>query len=1733
MPARGAYKMSMNPIETTKTISDEYLSYLKSILAVKDVDITQKAFDELEKSEFVKGPFLEATPPFVNGKSLRDLINEAVANEEFTKIGKAAEIDRPLYDHQEKAFRKVTVDKRNVIVATGTGSGKTESFMYPIFNELMNQKTSDKLDDGVRALLLYPMNALANDQMKRLREFLAEYPDITFGRFTGETIETQSKALDGYREKREREIKAKNPSAIKGIDYKDSDLNPLPNERISREAMRNSPPHILLTNYAMLEYLLIRPEDTVFFDGNYARAWKFIVLDEAHTYKGANGTEIALLLRRLKERVCENKKNVIQCIATSATLGDQKAFPDLAKFASNIFDEKFEIEDIVTSVRKKRSINSKMKKYSFEEYQGFKSTVQSMEEEERAQWLHERLVVDERIVNVLNLLESKPKDIKEVANRVFADYPDIQTRVKGLILLIELGVIARPDKDSAALLPARYHLFVRALEGVYVALYPNKQVFLDRKEIINVNDLKIPVFELANCQNCGQEYLIGKDKEQYLRPAMEGEKLEYYMLTNETVDSEIDTDGDDEAIEAADVKKVDPYELCTVCGKLELAGAKRKEKCCSTTDNKKILKVYKMVTKGKSREVNTCASCGSISNALIKRFMTANQPATYIVANSLYTMIPPQKIKAPTIESSDNSIFDFGEEEIKIPDYYDERGRKLLVFSDNRQEAAFFAAYMDNKYNQLMWRRLILNELRTREDGILLGDFIPILVKKAKEASLFPDIADLSNTDKEIIAGTYILKEFMGHERKQGLEGSGYIGFLPDKAGLNLKGRWGFSPEELWTLLSMVMDTLRMTGAITYPENIDPENENFAPRNRNVYFRKEEKGRYQGSYITSFLPAGSANNKRFDYIRKILESMGSNKTDAKTKGLEILTEIYNNMITPLSGRGYFVMENLGQEGILTRINYKKWVVKYHKDEDKLFRCKRCGKVTNHNIKNICPEFRCIGLLEDITAKDFRNDPYYTKVYSQDKLIPMIAREHTAQLNKDTASTVQTKFENGEVNVLSCSTTFEMGVDVGQLEAILLRNVPPETSNYIQRAGRAGRRTSATAFSVTYARRSSHDLNYFANPSEIISGKIKAPYIEMTNDKIAGRHVNSIVLAWFFRKHKDYFVGKVRALTGCDGRETVVTVLKKELDQRPQELMDAIEKILSPELMERLQIKTWSFVEKIVGENGTLTNAIEEKQRDLEYLNEILKQRNEKTKAGKKQYTDDIIKLINTFEEQQTINFLASSGVIPKYGFPVDVVKLDILNNATEAKEVDLSRDLKMAISEYAPGSEIIAAGKVWTSHSINKIRDKEWPTYRYFECPDCRRSTLGDGVTTLDDADEGQAHICSCGAQMKPHKFIIPIFGFSTSWNEKAKRVGESRPRRFYPTKIQFAGFDELDQYQMLERKDEEIHIADKVIDATYSPQGKLVLMNKGNNNSGLFICKHCGYAQSTPNDFDHKNRMGKDCKNKYPTNASLGHVFTSDILRLEFPDKYVMQIPDHDQWTTLLYALLEGASDALGISRNDINGCLDRSGSYPAIILFDEAAGGAGHVKRIYSQLEEVMKAAYRRVDGHCGCGEETSCYGCLRSYGNQMEHDVLARGMAKEYLEWLLLEKTGSKITFIPKEDKAPKIEAKEIVISDQWKETLKLIMSSNEPAGYNFAMELIEAGVTNPPDEVGYELSSEEYGVLGYEAEMVWHSKKVAVLLNSDEVFSAKEKFSENGWKVYIIEVDKASDTAKELI
>lgn len=317
----------LNPIERSRYINKRYKEYLRSSFRFGKGTLQNLFENELEDEELFKGPYVALSLPFKRGKCIDELIEEGEVCQSFQKLSDV-NFTRPLYAHQEEAIRQIGAG-RNAIVTTGTGSGKTECFLYPILNELLKDIENGNRTIGIRALFLYPMNALVNDQIDRVRAMLTNCPDITYGFFTGETPEEASM---NYRAKLSEESGTIIPD----------------NELVSRREIRERPPHLLFTNYSMLEYLLIRPNDYTIFSPEMLSNWKYVVLDEAHSYFGSLGIELSMLMRRITGMAPQKPRFIL----TSATLGEQgKSEAEILKFANNLTSANFEDRDIIFSKR--------------------------------------------------------------------------------------------------------------------------------------------------------------------------------------------------------------------------------------------------------------------------------------------------------------------------------------------------------------------------------------------------------------------------------------------------------------------------------------------------------------------------------------------------------------------------------------------------------------------------------------------------------------------------------------------------------------------------------------------------------------------------------------------------------------------------------------------------------------------------------------------------------------------------------------------------------------------------------------------------------------------------------------------------------------------------------------------------------------------------------------------------------------------------------------------------------------------------------------------------------------------------------------------------------------------------------------------------------------------------------------------------------------------------------------
>jgi len=1622
--------MSLDPIKTTKAITESYLNYLSTTFHLRDMEL-QRQFDEALRTpdKFVKGPILEATPPFETGNTIESLIREGVLSPRFRVLrSEKLPLDRPLYQHQEEAIRKMVLHDRSIVVATGTGSGKTEAFLVPILNHLFREETSGGLEQpGVRALLLYPMNALANDQMARMRDLLKNYPRITFGRYTGETEPEEPKAIERYRKMFQRD--------------------PYPNELVSRDQMRETPPHILLTNYAMLEYLLLRPDDHVFFDGEYASHWRFLVIDEAHTYTGAKGIEMAMLLRRLKDRVVEGEAGRLQCVATSATLGkDEKDFPEVAHFAQQLFGERVEWfesdpfrQDVIKATRKSiislRPSHWKPDPTLYTKWQKVirestgRECISALIDEGRnvgipeetlrsaagasgddcSLFLYEVLKGDGRVVALQQALEQEPRYLGDVAVELFGDTSHAR---EWLVTLVDLAAKARPASDDQPLIPARYHLFVRAIEGAYLALRPDRRLYLERREQVDVAGQQYAVFEIAACRQCGATYLVGEEQEvngkvilkqpgkQYFdNPG----KLVFYLLLDEEM-KEL-PDDEDEVVgygEDMEPKVGDRYNLCATCGAIDRDTLLSPLCGCNASNYLNVIRIL-----SKEGKVHSCPACGSRSPAsLVWRFLTGNDATASVLATALYQQLPPRRKEGSEI-SEDQMTTDDAWTSTAVSSRptaalemgSSGEGRQLLVFSDSRQDAAFFAPYLNRTYSQILRRRLILKVIEDNHEGVIedrwrVQDLINPLQREADRLGLF---SGKSPQEQKSEAWKWVLYELLAIDRRNSLEGLGCLGFslvkpdrwCPPKPLMD----WGLSADEVWILFQILLDSFRTKGAILFPDHVSPEDEFFYPRNREYYFRGN--GSNTQRHISSWNPSKKGvMNARLDFLLRLTQQGLGMEMPMETCN-EVLRQMWDKSLelhNPTScWHDLFSAIPLPREGVVYRMKPNFWELRPGIIDPSItwYHCDKCNSLTLLNLRGVCPTYQCNGQLRRCDPAEAFRDNHYRRLYTEIEPIKLAAEEHTAQLTSEAAAELQTQFVQGEVNVLSCSTTFELGVDVGELESVFMRNVPPSTANYVQRAGRAGRRTSSTAFALTFAQRRSHDLTHFNDPKRMVSGEISAPHFEIANEKIVRRHVYATALAAFWKEHPETF-GDVKSFFFKDGRNGPV-LLADYLADRPEALRISLQRIVPQELQRYLQLDDWGWVDGLFDEEeGVLLRASKRVTGDVRELEEA---RTQLVQANK--LSDYILHVINTITKAKLINFLSSQNVIPKYGFPVDVVNLQILHHADEAKGLELDRDLRIALSEYAPSGQVVAGGKLWTSRYLKRLPDRGWRKYRYAVCEHCQcyQRVLAESEQTLD--------ICrACKRPLEGRNkgtFVIPEFGFITSTKPPA-RPGEARPERTYTTRTYYSGESKESDRIVLP-------VGQATLVAIPASEGELAVINHAGY-QGFKICRNCGYtvlgneSVSSP----HQTPWRTDCHGTL-ARFYLGHEFKTDILQLRFVGYASTK---RGFWLSLLYGLLEGASKALDIDRRDLDGCLySYAGdpSMPALVLFDEVPGGAGHVRRIARDedtLISVLKAALEKLE-HCECGGEqrnSSCYGCLRNYRNQFCHDELDRGIVIDFL-------------------------------------------------------------------------------------------------------------------------------------
>ncbi len=1479
-----------NPVAFGQQIEDSIRGYLKSALPVSHryPRLRQEITRALAEHELLlKGPFVEALPDFAKDVSLEALTQgeDPLLDADFSRLPQA-EYQRPLHRHQAQALEAVIRHQHNVVVATGTGSGKTECFLYPILDFLLKEK--DLSRPGVRALLVYPLNALANDQLyKRLVPLFVhrfEHRGIKVGRFTGLTRQGLTRA------QAEQEVLSSDTSFARELGWKRIPANWL----LTREEMLATPPHILITNYAMLEHLLLFPKNGPLFKHSTLR---FLVLDEVHSYTGAQATEVALLIRKLRRRLNLHPEDTV-CIGTSASFAPgESADKDILEFATNLFGVRFS-----RVIRGKRQEHALLREASDETFSlpreawialgrataslpsgdsgDVRAWNQAISMSNLSGGLGKRLWLDQNtpLARALARVFAQSKEMRHasttlceggavaftrLAETIFGGGAQAQAALAGLI---SIGIRARWSSEDFPLLPARYHFFTSGIDNITLELAAGEtEGFAEARLGSQFSQNGQNLYRLLICRKCGQPYLEGFLEGEYLLPRPTGTKPAARRQAFWLGDSGPEVEDEDDDIADSTGAGDAIWAMNPATGELNPKnGSRVKLRLVELRDD----------GEGNKRYVRKCPACGGTAGTdaeVVTGFHPGDFALSAVVADALYQRLPSHLADEPTPGN----------------------GRRLLAFSDNRQDAAFFAPYLQRTGQDILLRWAIMRVFQDCPGSQTLTSLTDNVHNLLSRAISFVDAAgevfDVDADFTNFLRGKITAEFCLPTGRRTSLEALGLVSvtYEPTKLAQAAQQFARSLPEivrpQAKAVLEVLLETVRRARCISQPANVSLESahiwgEDFIGRNRRFQL--------QGTSINarySWLPTVSDKGQVFQNRRSYFLE--------KQLGLGDYDAVLREALQALQANGLIVLDKAAFVLDVRRLTFVDGHTKV------LCRCRACGWRQFASVQNKCAAFRCQGELQEITEEERRSEQienHYFRLYTQEDYAGMVAKEHTAAINNRIREQLERDFKVGKVSILSCSTTMELGVDIGELEAVFCRNVPPGIQNYQQRTGRAGRRAQAAPLCVTFAQNRNYDQAEYSNASDYLRREPKTPFVHLGNERLFRRHQFSVLLRGLLQHRNVGQAGGSPSLAEFFG-EKFSEEQQRGLISDAEEYLRSVEgqrclneaQETGEDLPSSVRVTDAQLVAEFLEELKGCCEWYGERWRYyhgmfMETAGDIQRAKENRFWAGQTE----------RWQEQLLISHFPRLGFLPTYSFPVNSVQLEVLQGDQPNKfgrpweeEILLVRDARMGISEYAPGAQVIAAGRVWESYGIGKYPRHFMPTRFYRECLNCHH---------VEIAEERKAFTPNCSrcrqpiapSQLRP--FIEPK-SFVTS-SKKAHGADPGLTRLRPPAAQEARLLTSADDSEFQQRPTNVPRTSWAYQDAK---QGRMFVVNRGHR-FGFLRCSSCGFAVMLKDPIKHKNQVLKDghrtpydqpCNLNHLTVEDLAHEFRTDVLQIRIDE--------------------------------------------------------------------------------------------------------------------------------------------------------------------------------------------------------------------------------------------------------
>ena len=1667
----------MLPLQQAYEVKEAIYEFIQTSYRFKDLDVS-KAFNEFirdKKHGLIKGPFISLKAPFVS------------APEGF-EIPLDIAPEFPPYRHQIEAFNQLTTKDghkpQNTLITTGTGSGKTECFLYPIL-DYCYKNIGRK---GIKVIILYPMNALATDQARRLAQ--AIYADnrlrgrVTAGLFIG---------------------KGQDKKEFRTAMEKDGIIE-------CRETILANPPDILLTNFKMLDMGIMKAEFNNLWSYNTKDPdiLQFLVLDELHTYDGAQGTDVANLIRRLKLRLGK-EKGTLCGVGTSATIGSGKESKELlCNYASEVYGEDFDTEHVIEEHRVPSAelfkgasdpflpSSSYMDRLTMKDNETHESYIAN----QKRIWMFDfdpdyykedienvaltehlsgyqitrdifTITEEEGIIDCESLIEKLCKRNESFCKR--------EEKHRVVILGSLLALIAeakiRSGKITIPFLPLQVQLWIRELSGIR-RVVSSEPKFTWKSDLATLDEQMVAL-PMYYCRECGASGWV----------ASKGTMQESFGQTGSTAASMfMSRDGKSWLLNTNTEAHTPDESFDSFAGKLSPDTLKILPSTAEEEGSVDFVACQKKEHEN-NRTTHWCPECNTTKDDL----------AIVGAKSATLTSLAVGQVLSSNLDNATD------------------KNRKILTFTNGVQDAAHLSSFIVARNFRFTLRASIQK-------------VIEILEKEGKKPSLID-----------------VYERFVEYWKKECETTKAYLYrfFPPDYEGkidlkkdyLDVDGNYTkaflkeFDLRLFWEIVSefgyssAVGRSLELTGSsVAYFEKEDFDNvyQLMAPwfEDNNLQFiTAEDFGKFLSGFLLRMRQHGGINHPYLLKFRKDLRlwdlnwqmdnthflnrifGSGNRRLKAFITFPATTEDTRQNADSSFTNRGnwyfdYFkkcfplapaynllsndfykvLAEKMSECGLLSAFNGSSgnnYLIDpskvYLTSDVRLIRCNKCqssfytSKDDAYASESICIINRCTGAYA-IEEKISSN--YYQQIYRRERTPRIYSHEHTGLLDRKLRESIETDFkerpEVNSINSLVATSTLEMGIDIGDLNAEINVSLPPLTSNYLQRVGRAGRKSGA-ALILDFAKSDPHDLFFFEDPHEMMSGKINTPGCFLNAKDILKRHFYAYCIdCWtkdnpesnripliiqLLQPHTDFipsatfFVNRLSAFI-AEHIDELTEAFSKQYDE------ETVKMVLTP-MYEQFRHDTFSS--QVISTFRRLKTYHDELLSKITAIKTEIKERNLSDNDPACKALKEQRKLLGSqfrkLRKRQVLEFMTDEGILPNYAFPETGVKLNASILGTIPKgdntkipdisSFELVRPAASGIVDLAPGNLFYFDGM---KIKVDGLNTAEWQSGKGL----IKKRFCSECDCIIDDSPSHPAMCPKCGnpqfgSSDHVHLFVDLHEVKSNVWKKDAiiDDSSDDRTRKTYCKSFHFT-FDAATTSAAYGMKDIPFGIE-------YVKNVKIFEANLGEGLNdarsveikktkvpchGFVTCKYCGKSTSDPDSVLRKQKVEDRkkewhygyCKHREKEYTGVpDDVFEEVFLSREVQTEAIKILLPVQQIDSIATTAMFIAGLNLGLKfyfkgnpqhirmrdyaeYNEMTGRFDNY-----VVLYDTIPGGTGYLAKLFDTVEftKLLKLAYEHIAG-CSCKDEgkDGCYHCILSYDNQFARTELSRQKAEALFKRIIDE-------------------------------------------------------------------------------------------------------------------------------